>query len=198
MSDQPILVPSGNIEELLDLGARLQQAASEHRIHNVFDDGGYKELLLLTLFNLAKLDRVGDDAEDEQGRRYEIKTVARVSARGIRKSSLSITTEHTLTKANLDRYRQVHLWIIAVFDQSFPEAIYEIAPAKLEVYFSRWEQRLDEQQALQAPGGAPVHLNNPKVPLGFVMKHGLLAWARQPDADYAVLTEEGEPEGRAR
>ena len=103
MTDQPFLVPSGNINDLLAMGERLQEAATGRAIHNVFDDGGYKELLLLTLFTLSKLDRVGDDAEDAQGRRYEIKTVARVSAAGKRKTCLSVTTEHTLTKANLDR-----------------------------------------------------------------------------------------------
>jgi hypothetical protein len=183
VSDQqrPLLVPSGDISLLLEMGAGLQRSASVHRIHNVFDDGGYKELLLLTLFDLKKLDRVGDDAEDDQGRTYEIKTVARVSSAGKRKTSLSVTTEHTLTKANLARYRAVHLWIVAVFDQSFPEAIFEIEPGALEPYFSTWEARLDAQQALQAPGGAPVHLNNPKIPLGFIAKHGVKVWPEEED-----------------
>jgi hypothetical protein len=65
---------------------------------------------------------------------------------------------------------------VAVFDQSFPEAIFEITPAALEPYFTRWEKKLDAQQALQAPGGAPVHLNNPKIPLDFIARHGVLVW----------------------
>jgi len=174
---RPPLVPSGDISLLLEMGERLQQSATRHQIHNVFDDGGYKELLLLTLFNLKKLDRVGDDAEDELGRRYEIKTVARVAASGKRKTSLAITTEHTLTKTNLARYRAVHLWIVAVFDQSFPEVVFEIEPAALEPYFATWESKLDAQQAIQAPGGAPVHLNNPKIPLGFIAKNGVAVWS---------------------
>jgi hypothetical protein len=168
---------------VVELGIRLQEAASEHAIHNVFDDGGYKELILLRLFNLRKLHREGDDAEDEQGRRYEIKTVARISSKGERKTSLSVTTEHTLTLANIDRYRRAFLWIVAVFEQSHPEAIYEVTPDALEPYFARWEAVLLRQEALRAVGGAPVHLNNPKIPLGHIIKNGVQVW---PPRDAAV------------
>ena len=169
----PRLVPSGNVKPVIDMGIALQVRATEHNIHNVFDDGGYKELILLTMFELRKLQREGDDAEDSQGRRYEVKTVARVSSPGVRKRSLSVTTEHTLTQANIERYRRVYLWIIAVFDQSEPEAIYEITPQELEPFFASWEGQIRAQEALHAPGGAPPHLNNPKIPLGFVREHGI-------------------------
>jgi hypothetical protein len=175
-----VLVPTGDISAIVELGSRLQTKASAHNIHNVFDDGGYKELLLLTLFNLKKLNRTGDDAVDATGRQYEIKTVARVSANGIRKPSLSVTTEHTLTIDNLRRYRRVHLWIVAVFDQAQPEAIYEITSAALEHYFGYWERRLREQTVLRVTGGAPVHLNNPKIPLSFIEQHGTRVWPGGP------------------
>jgi len=174
------LSPVGDVTSVVELGAQLQAEASRHGIHNVFDDGGYKELLILRLFGLRKLDRTGDDAEDDAGRRYEIKTVARIDARGNRKKSLSITTEHTLTVDNLARYRSVYLWIIAVFDQAQPEAIYEIPPSSLERYFADWEAKLVRQEALRAEGGAPVHLNNPKIPLGFIEKHGTRVWPEGP------------------
>jgi hypothetical protein len=170
------LSPVGDVTSVVELGAQLQAEASRHGIHNVFDDNGYKELLILRLFDLRKLDRAGDDAEDDVGRRYEIKTVARIDARGNRKKNLSITTEHTLTVENLTRYRNVYLWIIAVFDQAQPEAIYEIPPASLERYFADWQTKLIRQESLRAEGGAPVHLNNPKIPLGFIEKHGTRVW----------------------
>jgi hypothetical protein len=175
-----VLEATGDISLLLSQGSQLQHAATTHGIHNVFDDGGYKELLLLTLFNLRKLDRGGDDAEDIHGRHYEIKTVARVSYSGRRKTNLAVTTEHTLTLNNLARYRSAFLWIIAVFDQSMPEVIYEIEPARLEPYFSIWEVKLASQGL--AIGGAPNHLNNPKIPLSFVARHGVRIWPphRQP------------------
>ena len=170
------LTPTGDITVIVDLGIRLQAEASRHNIHNVFDDGGYKELLILTLFGLTKLGRTGDDATDARGRQYEIKTVAQVSSSGKRKRSLSVTTEHTLTVENLQRYRNVHLWIIAVFDQAQPEAIYEITPDRLERYFTAWEAKLADQQAVRVHGGAPVHLNNPKIPLKFIEQHGTRVW----------------------
>jgi len=186
----PRLVPTGDIRHVIELGVELQAEASHHDIHNVFDDGGYKELILLRLFNLRKLDRVGDDAEDAEGRRYEIKTVARVASSGRRKATLSVTTEHTLTKANLVRYRATYLWIVAVFEQAHPEAIYEITPDLLEQYFAAWETRLDVQEALREEGGAPVHLNNPKIPLGFIAQYGLQVWPPE-DVPLPPVVEEG-------
>jgi len=170
----PVLKPSGDIALLLTQGTQIQAGATLRGIHNVFDDGGYKELLMLSLFNLTKLDREGDDAEDAQGRRYEMKTVARVSSSGVRKTSLSVTTEHTLTQANIDRYRATFLWIVAVFDQSQPEVIYEIPPAMLEPYFAQWEAKLASQG--QPEGGAPNHMNNPKIPLSFIATRGVQVW----------------------
>ncbi|OGN86149.1 MAG: hypothetical protein A2X23_00135 [Chloroflexi bacterium GWC2_73_18] len=170
----PILKPVGDIRPLVGYGMALQAMASQLGIHNVFDDNGYKDMLLLTMFGLTKLGREGDDAVDARGRRYETKTVARVSSKGERKASLSITTEHTMTLANIARYRSSFLWIIAVFDQAQPEAVWEISPALLEPYFSEWELKLREQDA----GGRPVrdHLNNPKIPLKFIAEHGTRVW----------------------
>ncbi|MEU7590433.1 hypothetical protein AB0A95_29590 [Micromonospora sp. NPDC049230] len=172
----PVLEPTGDIDRLLAQGTDIQAVATSRGIHNVFDDGGYKELLMLNLFNLRKLHREGDDAEDAQGRRYEMKTVARVSSSGKRKVSLSVTTEHTLTQANIERYRATFLWIVAVFDQSVPEVIYEIPPAKLEPYFALWEAKLASQG--QSVGGAPNHLNNPKIPLKYIASHGAQVWPK--------------------
>lgn len=177
-TDDPYLVPTGDIQPLIDLGTSLQAKASEHGIHNVFDDGGYKELLLLTLFGLRKLDREGDDAADDLGRRYEIKTVARISSRGKRKTTLGITTEHTLTQANIDRYRRTFLWIIAVFDQERPEAIYEITPRDLEPFFAEWERRL---KVMTDAGNELAHINNPKIPLKHVIAHGVRIWPPAPE-----------------
>lgn len=174
------LSPVGDVTSVVELGAQLQAEASKHGLHNVFDDGGYKELLILRLFGLRKLDRTGDDAEDDSGRTYEIKTVARIDARGNRKTGLAITTEHTLTVENIARYRNVSLWIVAVFDQAQPEVIYEISPASLEKYFTKWETDLIKQEALRAEGGARVHLNNRKIPLGFIEKHGTRVWPDGP------------------
>lgn len=159
---------------LIGYGTALQQMATVHGIHNVFDDNGYKDLIMLTLFGLKKLGREGDDAVDDSGRRFETKTVSRVSSKGARKTSLSVTTEHTMTLANIQRYRSSFLWIVAVFDQAAPEAIWEISPMALEPFFATWEIRLRERNEF----GLLVrdHLNNPKIPLAFIAQHGVKVW----------------------
>jgi hypothetical protein len=138
--DQPpreqYLRPVGNIDMLIGYGRALQDMAREHGIHNVFDDNGYKDLILLTLFGLRKLGREGDDAVDTERRQFETKTVARVNSRGVRRTSLGITTEHTMTLANVARYRNTFMWIVAVFDGAVPEGIWEISSAALEPFFA--------------------------------------------------------------
>lgn len=143
-----------------------------HGIHNVFDDNGYKDLILLTLFGLRKLGREGDDAVDAQGRQFETKTVARLNSRGERRRSLGITTEHTMTLANIARYRATFMWIVAVFDGAVPEGIWEISSRALEPFFAIWEERLTEID-LRTDEPLRNHLNNPKIPLKFIEEHGV-------------------------
>lgn len=167
----------GAIDMLIGYGKALQDMAVVHGIHNVFDDNGYKDLILLTLFGLTKLAREGDDAVDTAGRRFETKTVARLSSKGVRKPNLSVTTEHTMTLANIERYRSSFLWIVAVFDGAAPEAIWEISPLALEPFFAKWEALLSEEDEY----GRPMrnHLNNPKIPLAHVRAHGIQVWPPQ-------------------
>ena len=171
---RPHVHPTGDANELLAIGRQLQDIASRHAIHNVFSDNGYQELVLLTLFGLKKLRREGNDAIDGDGREYELKTVSRVSSDGEEKQSLAVTTEHTLTQSNIARYRSAYLWIIGVFRQSMPEVVYEIMPAALEPYFTKWEERLAESD----DRGHPVrdHINNPKIPMWFIVERGVRIW----------------------
>lgn len=187
MNEGPYLKPVGDIRSLIGYGRALQEMAAVHGIHNVFDDNGYKDLLLLTLFGLRKLGREGDDAVDSQGRQFETKTVARVSSQGVRKTTLSVTTEHTMTIANIARYRQTFMWIVAIFDGAEPEAIWEIRAAALEPFFALWESRLRELDDYERP--MRDHLNNPKIPIRFIAEHGVQVWPPQEaDPGYAPPT----------
>lgn len=174
--DPPIrqLTPTGDAEHILELGRQLQVIATENGIHNVMTDNGYQELVVLTLFGLTKMRREGNDARDADGREYELKTVGRISAAGDRKTSLNVTTEHTLTLANVERYRNVWLWVVGVFDRTLPEAIYEITPWALEPYLARWEARLLARDAQGRP--LELSLNNPKIPLTFIIQNGIRVW----------------------
>jgi Restriction endonuclease PvuII len=179
---QPIrrLTPTGDAGQIMELGRQLQELATVHGIHNVMTDNGYQELVVLTLFGLTKMRREGNDARDAEGHEYELKTVGRISADGVLKKTLSITTEHTLTHANIARYRGVWLWVVAVFNRTLPEVIYEITPQALEPFFAAWETRLREQD----PTGTDAlnHMNNPKIPLKFVAQRGIRIWPPETPA----------------
>jgi hypothetical protein len=187
VSEEQYLRPVGDIRMLIGYGRALQDMAAVHGIHNVFDDNGYKDLLLLTLFGLRKLGREGDDAVDAEGRQFETKTVARMSSKGERKSTLSVTTEHTMTLANIERYRHTFMWIVAVFNGAEPEAIWEIRAHALEPFFGLWERKLRELDEYERP--VRDHLNNPKIPLKFISEHGVQVWPPQEaDPGYAPPT----------
>jgi hypothetical protein len=168
---------TGDVVAILEMGKALQSHASSAGIHNVMSDNGYQELVILTLFGLTKLRREGNDAIDGEGREYELKTVGRISSEGAVKKSLGVTTEHTLTMANIERYRAGYLWIIAIFRQTVPESIWEITPAALEPIFAKWEEKLGGMGA----AGNLAHINNPKVPMWFVERYGLRVWPEEAD-----------------
>ncbi|MDA8144525.1 MAG: hypothetical protein M0Z27_00485 [Thermaerobacter sp.] len=59
------LKPAGDIRELLRVGDFIQGIADDYKVRNVFDDSGYKTLLLLKYFGLVKIEgRQGDDVLD--------------------------------------------------------------------------------------------------------------------------------------
>lgn len=172
------LNPVGDVSGLLALGRQLDTMARAAGIQNVFDDNGYKTLFLVNLLGIKVLKRDGDDAVDQWGRTYELTTVNRVSAAGVRKrdSELNVTTEHTMTLANLVRYRKVEAWIIAVFDGPMPECVYVVSPVAPEPLFAAREALL---RAVDPVTKRPVitHLNNRKIPRRIVVEKGRRLWS---------------------
>ena len=61
------------------------------------------------------------------------------------------------------KYRQVD-WIFAVYEGIKLLAIYQLGPDDLEFYYTKWETKW------HADGGKDI--NNPKIPLKYVMEHG--------------------------
>jgi hypothetical protein len=158
---------TGAVQHLTELAGPLEVEANAKNIFNVFDDGGYRTLLLLTMFNLTKPNkgRLGDDAIDQHGNRYELKTINLIRTNGeVRTSYPGVTTEHTLRQQNVDRYRACDAWIIGVFIGNRPLDVWVVPSAALEPYYCEWERQI---------AAAPNHeLNNPKIPIGFVAKVG--------------------------
>lgn len=181
---------ANDIQQYISLAQQLQQEANKYNIFHVFEDGGYKELIMMKMFDLNRLEgRHGDDGVDGKGRRVELKTVNLVNTRGERRKSLNISTCHHLNYEVLHRYRNGDFWLVGVFHVNEPAKIYEISTSSLEVYFERWEQRLDE---LKKKGIQNPHLNNPKIGCRYVEENGVLHY--QNDTYYEFFQNKKENE----
>ncbi len=138
-----------------------QQLASKYNIRDIFQDNGGKYLQLLMILGLnTDGSREGNDAFDAQGNEYEIKTV---NAELVHQFS----THHHMNPVIIEKYRKVD-WYFAVFKGIELQVIYRLKPDQMEYYYSRWEQKWRND------GGKDI--NNPKVPLKYVMEHGKLVW----------------------
>ena len=57
-------------------------------------------------------------------------------------------------------------WIFAVYECIELRAIYKLTPEELEPYYTRWENKWHD--------GGGRDINNPKIPLRYVVEHGAL------------------------
>lgn len=141
---------------------RLQALATRHGIDDIFQDNGGKLLQTLLVLNLRRLERrEGNDAVDEKGREYELKTVnLRLTRR--------FSTHHQLNPTILTKYRTVTAWFFSIYENIELREIYRTTPDLLEHYFQKWEE-----------SWKPGHdLNNPKIPVSFVRQVGKLVYPR--------------------
>jgi hypothetical protein len=152
----------GKLDELFPYIRQYQALASQHGINDIFQDNGGKLLQVLLITGLTILPgREGNDARDEVGNEYELKSVNILLTR-------SFSTHHHMNPIIIDKYRQVD-WIFAVYQGIEILAIYRLTPQDLEPFFTRWENKW------RTDGGKDI--NNPKIPLKFVMAHGELIYA---------------------
>ncbi|MCG3145481.1 MAG: Type-2 restriction enzyme PvuII [Gammaproteobacteria bacterium] len=154
------------LENLLPYIRKLQELADRHGIRDIFQDNGGKLLQIALATGLTILKkREGNDARDETGREYELKSVNAALTQ-------SFSTHHHLNPTILEKYRKVG-WVFAIYEAIELKTIYYMPPDKLEPYFSAWEQKWHNS------GGKDI--NNPKIPLVFVVGHGELVWGTQFD-----------------
>lgn len=152
------------LNTLLPYLREYQRLASEFGIMDIFQDNGGKLLQTLIITRLRNLPgSAGNDAQDEQGNEYELKTVNR-------SLTAAFSTHHHLSPALLAKYRQVN-WIFCVYAGIEVVELYLVKPHALEPYFSVWEARW------QRDGEANKRaLNNPKIPIKFVQRVGKLIY----------------------
>lgn len=150
------------LDELFPYIRQYQELASKHGINDIFQDNGGKLLQVLLITGLKVLPgREGNDAIDQEGNEYELKSVNILLTK-------SFSTHHHLNPIIIEKYRQVD-WIFAVYKGIEILAIYHLTPQDLEPYYSKWETKW------HADGGKDI--NNPKIPLKFVVEFGKLIYA---------------------
>lgn len=159
------------LEKLFPYILRYQELATKHGIGDIFQDNGGKMLQLLLITGLKiKPGREGNDARDSKGREYEIKTVNALLVKGF-------STHHHMNPTIIAKYRKVD-WFFAIYEGILLRKIYRLTPKQLEPFYSKWEEKW------YADGKKDI--NNPKIPIGFVMSIGTLVYE----------AEDGPPEGQ--
>jgi hypothetical protein len=145
------------LEALLPYVREYQALASRHGIHDIFQDNGGKLLQVLLITGLECLvGREGNDARDATGREYELKSINVILTKGF-------STHHHLNPTIIAKYRLVD-WIFAIYEGIELQEIFLLTPQQLEPFFLQWEAKW------YATGGKDI--NNPKIPVSFVVKNG--------------------------
>lgn len=145
------------LKELFPSIRKYQDLALMHGIPDIFQDNGGKILQVCLILGLTALkSREGNDARDEDGNEYELKTVNLLR-------TTQFTTHHHLNPVIIAKYSKVD-WIFATYEGIELKEIYQLKPPAMAYWFKRWEAKW------HADGGKDI--NNPKVPLPYVRQHG--------------------------
>lgn len=138
----------------------LHALGEKHGIDDVFQDNGYRTLQILLITGLKALPgRGGNDAIDEYGKEYEIKTV------NIEKTK-AFSTNHHLNPTIINKYRSAD-WLFATYAGVILERIYYVDAPLLEPFYNKWEEEWMRTE---------TDLNNPKIPVSFVKENGTLIY----------------------
>lgn len=152
------------MDALMPAIREFQALATAHGVGDIFQDNGGKLLQLVLTMDLTVLPgREGNDARDRLGREYEVKSV-NIDL------TASFSTNHHLNPAIITKYRKVG-WLFAMYRSIELAAIYSMEPYELAPLFDLWEQKWAFRKA---------DLNNPKIPVKFVLERGTLIYGERP------------------
>ncbi|MHB1958056.1 MAG: hypothetical protein ACYCO5_03390 [Acidobacteriaceae bacterium] len=150
------------LKKLFPAVRKYQKLAMKHGIPNIFQDNGGKILQVCLILGLRVLAaREGNDAIDEDGNEYELKTVNLLRTD-------QFTTHHHLNPVIIEKYRKVD-WIFATYEAIELKEIFLLRPEAMEHWYQKWSGKW------VADGNKDI--NNPKVPLTYVRKHGKLLYS---------------------
>lgn len=148
------------IEKLWSTLHDLADLAKQYGINDIFQDNGAKVLQQLIYLNFNFLPgREGNDAVSVSGMEWEMKSI------NIDTSASGFSTNHHTNHDIINKYRSVP-WSFAIYRGITLISIYVMTPQQLEPLFQHWEDELKTKP----------HLNNPKIPVSFVKKNGLLVY----------------------
>lgn len=152
------------MDELMPAIREYQALALKHGVGDIFQDNGGKLLQLVLTMDLTVLPgREGNDARDRLGREYEVKsTNIDLSA--------NFTTNHHLNPGIIEKYRKVG-WLFAMYRGIELASIYSMEPYHLSPLFDQWLIKWHEKGK---------DLNNPKIPVKFVLEHGTRIFGEVP------------------
>ena len=143
---------------------KYQELAVKHGINDIFQDNGGKLLQVVLILGLEVMPgREGNDAKDRNGKEFELKSVNTDLTK-------SFSTHHHINPTILAKYRKVE-WIFAVYCGIELQAVYIVNPEKLEKFFAGWEEKWNVDKK---------DINNPKIPLKFVIENGELLHGNRP------------------
>lgn len=148
--------------------------AVRYGIRDIFQDNGGKVLQSLVILGLRFAGgREGNDAVDDEGNEYELKSVnvALGASRGV--------TTHHLNLRILAKYRAVAAWFVSMYQDIELVEIFRLTPSDLAPLFDLWEARLG------ANNDTP--LNNPKIPIAFVRARGTRVWPATSPRDAELM-----------
>lgn len=147
------------LKKLFPAVRRYQKLALKHGIPDIFQDNGGKILQVCLILGLVVLKaREGNDAVDAEGNEYELKTVNLLRTD-------QFTTHHHLNPVIIEKYRRVD-WIFATYEAIELKEIFLLQREAMEYWYRKWSDKWI------ADGNKDI--NNPKIPLSFVRRHGAL------------------------
>ncbi len=142
-----------------------QDLATSHGINDIFQDNGGKILQVLLLLGLTNIPgREGNDAVGKSGDEYEMKSVNINLTR-------SFSTHHHMNPTIIAKYRKVD-WVFAVYQNIELISIYLMTPTGMESFYTKWETKWHDD--------GEKDINNPKIPLTYVVENGKLLWGDKP------------------
>ncbi len=143
------------LEELWPYVRQFQELARSHGINDIFQDNGGKLLQVALVTGLKVLPlREGNDAKDDDGNEYELKSVNIELTK-------NFSTHHHMNPTIIAKYRKV-AWIFAVYKEIELLEIFRLQPQDLETWYTKWEAKW------HADGKKDI--NNPKVPLSYYVR----------------------------